>query len=116
MLLSITEFIGHFHVVLVHLPIGFLLIGLLLQWLSSKAKYHISKEVIKLVILSGMIAAIIACITGYLLSLSGDYAEDIKDWHMWMGIGVAAISIVIYAKINYWQFDSFYKILSIVLL
>jgi len=116
MLLSITEFIGHFHVVLVHLPIGFLLIGLLLQWLSSKEKYHVSKEVIKLVVLCGMIAAIISCITGYLLSLSGDYEKDIKDWHMWMGIGVAAISILIYAKINYGQFDVLYKTLSAVLL
>jgi uncharacterized membrane protein len=113
---SFTEFIGHFHPVLVHLPIGFLLIGLLLQWLSSKEKYHISKEVIKVVILLGMIAAIISCVTGYLLSLSGEYEEDIQDWHMWMGIGVAAISILIYAKINYGQLDNLYKILSVVLL
>jgi uncharacterized membrane protein/mono/diheme cytochrome c family protein len=115
-LLSVSEFIGHFHVVLVHLPIGFLLIGLLLQWLSSKEKYHISKEVIKIIILCGMIAAIISCITGYLLSLNGDYEEDAKDWHMWMGIGVAAISIIIYAKITYGQFDNLYKVLSIILL
>ena len=116
MLLTITEFIGRFHPVLVHLPIGFLLISLLLQWLSAKEKYHISKEVIKLVVLCGMIAAIISCITGYLLSLSGDYEEDIKDWHMWMGIGVAAISMLIYAKISYRQYGIQYKILSVVLL
>ena len=116
MSVSLTEFIGHFHPVLVHLPIGFLLIGLLLQWLSSKEKYHISKEVIKVVILFGMLAAIISCITGYLLSLSGDYEGSLKDWHMWMGIVVAAISILIYAKINYGQFDKLYKILSVGLL
>lgn len=116
MLLTITEFIGHFHPVLVHLPIGFLLIGLLLQWLSGKEKYLISKETIKVIILCGMIAAILSCITGYLLSLSGDYDEDIKDWHMWMGIAVAAVSIMMYAKINYDQYGISYKILSIVLL
>ncbi len=116
MLLTITEFIGRFHPVLVHLPIGFLLIGLLLQWLSSKEKYHVSKEVIKVVILSGMITAILACITGYFLSLSGDYDEDLIDWHMWMGIGVAAISILQYAKISYGQFDISHKILSLALL
>ncbi|MBA2561929.1 MAG: hypothetical protein H0V14_03290 [Chitinophagaceae bacterium] len=115
MLLTITEFIGRFHPVLVHLPIGFLLIGLLLQWLSSKEKYHVSKEVIKVVILSGMITAILACITGYFLSLSGDYDEDLIDWHMWMGIGVAAISILYYAKISYGQFDISHKILSVAL-
>ena len=116
MSVSFTEFVGHFHPVLVHLPIGFLLIGLLLQWLSSREKYNISKEVIKVVILLGMIAAIISCVTGYLLSLSGEYEEDVKDWHMWMGIGVATISILIYAKINNGQFDNLYKILSVALL
>jgi uncharacterized membrane protein/mono/diheme cytochrome c family protein len=116
MLLTITEFIGHFHPVLVHLPIGFLLIGLLLQWLFSKEKYHVSQQVIKVVILSGMIAAIVSCITGYLLSLSGDYDEDLVSWHMWMGISVAAISILLYAKINYAQFDILHRILSVALL
>ena len=50
--------------------------------------------------LCGMIAAIVSCITGYLLSLNGDYDEDRVGWHMWMGIGVAAVSIILYAKIN----------------
>jgi uncharacterized membrane protein/mono/diheme cytochrome c family protein len=116
MLLTITEFIGRFHVLLVHLPIGFLLIGLLLQWLSSKEKYHISQEVIKVVILSGMIAAILSCITGYLLSLNGDYDEDLVGWHMWMGISVASISFLLYAKIISGRFDIWYKILSVALL
>ena len=116
MFLTITEFIGRFHVALVHLPIGFLLIGLLLQWLSSKEKYHISTQVIKLIILCGMIAAIFSCITGYLLSLNGDYDEDILGWHMWMGIGVASISFLLYAKIISGRFDILYKLLGVVLL
>ena len=116
MLLTITEFIGRFHPVLVHLPIGFLLIGLLLQWLSSSKQYHISKEVIKLIFLCGMMAAIFSCITGYLLSISGDYDEKIKNWHMWLSIGVAIISILMYAKISYRQYGREYKILSVILL
>src|SRR5664279_4352644 len=116
MFLSITEFTGRFHVVLVHLPIGFLLIGLLLQWLSSKEKYHVSHQVIKVVILSGMIAAILSCITGYLLSLNGDYDEDLVGWHLWMGISVASISFLLYAKIISGRLDIWYKILSVALL
>lgn len=116
MLLTITDFIGRFHPVLVHLPIGFLLIGLILQWLSSNEKYNVSQQVIKVVTLAGMITAIISCITGYLLSLSGDYDENLVNWHIWMGIGVAIISIFFYIKISYRQFDLFNKILSIILL
>lgn len=116
MFLTITEFIGRFHVLLVHLPIGFLLIGLLLQWLSSKEKYNISKPVIEVTILFGMIAAIFSCITGYLLSLNGDYDESLVGWHMWMGISVASISFLLYVRIKYGQKDVLYKIFSIALL
>ena len=35
---------------------------------------------------------------------------------MWMGIGVAAVSILLYAKINHKQFDAWQRILSVVLL
>jgi uncharacterized membrane protein len=49
-----SEFIGHFHPVIVHLPIGILLIALLLIWLSKKEKYNISYQVLKIVLLSGV--------------------------------------------------------------
>ncbi|KAA9036408.1 hypothetical protein FW778_19060 [Ginsengibacter hankyongi] len=111
-----TEFIGRFHVLLVHLPIGFLLIGLLLQWISSTEKYNVSKEVITVIIFCGMIAAIFSCITGYLLSLSGDYDEGLVGWHMWMGISVASISFLLYVRIKFGQIDIWYKVLSVALL
>ena len=114
--LAFTDFIGRFHPVLVHLPIGFLMIGLLLQWLSAREQYHISREVIKIVFLLGMLSAIVACITGYLLSLSGEYEEDLKDWHMWMGIGVAVVSIIMYGSLVLRIFNIQYKILPFVLL
>jgi uncharacterized membrane protein len=116
MLLTITEFIGRFHVLLVHLPIGFLLIGLLLQWLSVYEKYQISQQVIKVIIFCGMIAAILSCITGYLLSLNGDYNESLVAWHMWMGISVASISFLLYARLLSGRLDIWYKTLSVALL
>lgn len=116
MLLTITEFIGRFHVLLVHLPIGFLLIGLLLQFLSSKEKHGISKQVIILIYLCGMIAAIASCITGYLLSLNGDYDESLLGWHLWMGISVAFVSAVLYVRLRFGKTDMLYKIFSFVLL
>ncbi len=94
MLLSITDFIGRFHPVLVHLPIGILLVGILLQWLSAFSKYNISVDVIKIVLLIGTATALLSCITGYLLSGSGDYDEALVSLHMWMGVGVAFTSLL----------------------
>ncbi len=99
MFLSVTELVGRFHPVLVHLPIGILLIGLLLQFLSAKEQYKISPEVIKIVLLYGTFTAIISCISGYLLSLSGDYDGSLVKWHMWMGVTVAFASVLLCIKI-----------------
>ncbi len=116
MLIVISEFIGRFHVLLVHLPIGFLLIGLLLQWLFSNEKYQVSKQVIILIYLCGMIAAIASCITGYLLSLNDDYDSGLLGWHMWMGISVAFVSAVLYIRLRFGKTDITYKVLSFALL
>jgi uncharacterized membrane protein len=114
--LSVTEFIGHFHPVFVHLPIGILLMGILLQWLSPYPQYNISASVIKIVLLIGTFTAILSCITGFLLSGSGDYDDDLVSWHMWMGIGVAAASLLFMQRILVKKNDVVTKATSISLL
>lgn len=116
MLLSITEFLGHFHPLLVHLPIGILLIGLLLQWLSRKEKHASLKPAIPIVLLWGTVAALASCITGYLLSISDDYDKTLVSLHMWMGIAVALVSLMLYAKEKNPAFAIDKRILSIGLL
>ena len=116
MLLTITEFVGRLHPALVHLPIGILLIALLLILLSGKKQYNISPAIINLVLLIGAISAVLACITGYLLSLSDDYDSGLIGWHMWMGIAVAFASILLYIKVVNRKMDITYKIISAALL
>jgi len=92
------ELLGHFHPVLVHLPIGILMVALLLQWLSSRKKYASIKPAVPIVLLWGSITALIACITGYFLSISDDYDRSLVNWHMWMAIGVLLTSATLYTK------------------
>ncbi|SDL78992.1 Uncharacterized membrane protein [Daejeonella rubra] len=104
---NITEFIGRFHPVLVHLPIGVLLVAALFQWLSSKEKYQSLSIAVSIALFWGMISAILSCISGYLLSNSGDYDGDLISNHQWFGIAVANISILAYGlnrrkKDNIW--------------
>ncbi len=100
MLLSISEFIGHFHPLLVHLPIGILLVGLLILFLFPKEKYREIQEAVHIVFFCGMLAAILSCVTGYILSRNDDYDKTTVNWHQWMGMTVAAVSIVLYFKIR----------------
>jgi uncharacterized membrane protein len=90
------ELIGHFHPVFVHLPIGILVLGVILQWMSGKSKFAGLKSALPVVWLLGMIGAIISCITGLMLSGIDDYDQKLVGWHQWLAIAVALISIVIY--------------------
>lgn len=90
-----TYFIGHLHPLLVHLPIGILLFGILMmiyQQLTGKDLHH----AITLSFLVGSISAIFACIAGWLLAQSGEYDEVLIQKHQWTGIITAIISLLIY--------------------
>jgi mono/diheme cytochrome c family protein len=96
MLLSIGLLFGRLHPLLVHLPIGILLMGLFLQLLSRWPRFGVSAGVVKVVLLCGALSAAASCLTGYVLSLSGDYDEDLVNLHMWMGIFVAIVSLLMF--------------------
>jgi uncharacterized membrane protein len=114
--LSILEFIGHFHPLLVHLPIGILLTALFLQWLSRKEKYRSYQSAVPIVLLAGTIAAFFSCITGWVLSTTDDYDQTLVGWHMWMGIATAFTSLLLYAKTVNPRFSVSRKLLTLILL
>lgn len=96
LLVSIIEFVGMFHPLLVHLPIGILLLAGVFQFLSRKEKYQSLSAAIRIALLLGMIGAIASCISGYLLSNTGDYDEKLIFNHQWFGIALACTSVVAY--------------------
>jgi mono/diheme cytochrome c family protein/uncharacterized membrane protein len=96
MLLSVSDFIGRFHPVFVHLPIGILLLACLFQWLMIKERFAVLQPAIPVTLFWGMISAIVSCISGYLLSTTGDYDGQLVSQHQWLGISVAVVSLILY--------------------
>lgn len=94
----LKQLLGRLHPLIVHLPIGFIIFGLLLQWYDRKKSEY--QKVIPLVFLWGGISAVAACITGYLQYLGEGYAFDSVKWHLWSGIATALFSYLIYAKLK----------------
>ncbi|MDP2337796.1 MAG: hypothetical protein Q8N05_15390, partial [Bacteroidota bacterium] len=93
LLFNVVEFIGNFHPLLVHLPVGILLLAAVFQLLSRKEKYQSLSAAVNISVFLGMISAIASCISGYLLSNTGDYDEELIFRHQWFGIALALISI-----------------------
>lgn len=96
MLLSLSMLIGRFHPVLVHLPIGILLLACLFQTLISKPRFAALQPAIPVAFLLGAISALASCISGFLLSNSGDYDATLVSRHQWMGIAVTVFSFALY--------------------
>lgn len=116
---NISTLIGRLHPALVHLPIGILILAFILQWIFRKEKNSNYQRAVDISLLVGVISAILSCITGYILSRSGDYDEQAVSLHQWMGISTAVISILLYylrrrGKAIRWQWPLMTVLLIIV--
>lgn len=83
---------GHFHPLLVHLPIGFLLLAILMDLLAYRQKWAQYRAAIPFTLLLGFVAALLSCGTGYLLAQNGSYDQETLGWHQWAAWTVAALS------------------------
>jgi uncharacterized membrane protein len=94
---DIFLFLGRFHPLIVHLPIGFLVIAFLLEALARfQEQYAPLRAATALVLLLGTWSAIVAAVFGYFLSMAGGYDPDTLFWHQWLGIGVAVTALTAY--------------------
>ncbi|WP_282117210.1 DUF2231 domain-containing protein [Cellulophaga baltica] len=91
---DIVLFLGRFHPLVVHLPIGFLFFAFVLEVFSRWKKNPVLTSGIPLALFLGALSGTVACILGYMLSLSGDYEESALDTHFWFGIATTAIAFV----------------------
>ncbi|WP_190809800.1 c-type cytochrome domain-containing protein [Flagellimonas sp. S3867] len=94
----LKQFLGRLHPILVHLPIGFIILGLLLQWYDRKIRAH--SKIIALIFLWAGILSAFACVTGYLQYLGEGYAFDTVKWHLWLGITTTIFCFLMYSKIS----------------
>tara|TARA_R110000868_G_scaffold13102_1_gene61628 strand:+ start:8651 stop:10057 length:1407 start_codon:yes stop_codon:yes gene_type:complete len=93
---DVVLFFGRFHPVVVHLPIGFLIMAILAQVAIRWPKFKPLENYLPLMWLMGAFSALLAVIFGYFLSLSSGYDEDTLFWHQWGGIAVMLLSFVCY--------------------
>lgn len=89
---DLALFIGRFHPVFVHLPIGFLLFAFLLEFASMMKRYEAFTSAVPFALLMGGLSGIAAGVSGYLLSGAGGYGEDLLATHQWLGISVVILS------------------------
>lgn len=98
-LITIAESIGRFHHLLVHLPIGILVLAVALHWVAANPRYAISGAVLRLAYGTGIGGVLLALITGFLRSNHGDYKDGPLALHMWLAIFTATLSLLVFARL-----------------
>ena len=91
---ELFPFLARFHPVLVHVPIGALLVAAILEALARTSRWCGVRPAIVPVVTAGAVSAVAAATTGYLLGQSGGYAGATFVGHQRAGIGVAVSSVV----------------------
>ncbi len=89
-------FFGRFHPLVVHLPIGFLLLAAVFEGLSRFEKYRSLKAAVSWSLLFGAISALFAVIFGFLISNDRGYDDQVLSFHQWFGILVMVLSVGLY--------------------
>jgi uncharacterized membrane protein len=97
---DLALFAGRFHPLLVHFPIALLLLAALLHLVVIRARARRpdggapTASALGLVLWLGASSAVVSAIAGLLLGSSGGYGGDTYSRHQWLGLGVAATSLM----------------------
>jgi len=99
---DLTLFFGRFHPLVVHLPIGILLMAAALEGLTRirqwKQRYDLS---VQLLLYAGAWTGILSVIAGLYLAQGGGYDPSTLAWHKRLGVLVALLAVVCYfAKVR----------------
>lgn len=91
---GILQLLGRLHPLLVHFPIGLLVIALFLELLTIRGKKKELHEGIKWMVYLGAIFASLSALFGWLLRIQEDYRGALVDNHQYTGIATAVLGVI----------------------
>ncbi|MDY7395574.1 c-type cytochrome domain-containing protein [Aureibaculum sp. 2210JD6-5] len=91
----ILLFLGRFHPVLLHLPIGALALTFFVDIIGRVRKDY-PQQIITYALGFSAITAILTCVLGYFLSLEGGYGQEVLDIHFYTGILTAILASILF--------------------
>jgi uncharacterized membrane protein len=91
---EIALFFGRLHPLLVHLPIGMIMVLAMLEVVAWLPKFQRANASAGFILALAAPLAVVTALCGWLLSLGGGYDAQLLFWHQWLGITTAGGSVV----------------------
>ncbi|HEY5911085.1 MAG TPA: hypothetical protein VJA21_10825, partial [Verrucomicrobiae bacterium] len=92
-LAPVATWLGHYHPVFIHLPIGGLSLVGLLEILALRSRFRGAAQHRSLLLALTVVGTIPAIVCGWFLSQSAGYDADLIRWHRWTGFGFLGASL-----------------------
>lgn len=92
---NLYQFFGRFHALVVHLPIGFIILAIVFECIAWKKKVDLSLA-ISYGLFIGALSGVIAVILGLMLASDGGYNIDTLNLHKWTGILTTVFAFLLY--------------------
>ncbi len=109
-----AEFIGRLHPLIVHLPIGIIVLAFLMELASRSNKWKNIKNAIPFVLQMAVIFSILAWATGWILPKEGQFEENLIGQHFWFAVAMTVATLITYLlsqtkikKLRNYYFPSF---------
>lgn len=91
---GILRFLGRLHPLVVHFPIGLLVVGLFFEVLTIKSRYNGLKEGAHWMVYLGVLSACVSSVLGLLLSNFDEYSGTLVQTHQTMGLVTTALGLI----------------------
>ena len=95
---SLLVLLGRFHPLIIHLPIGFIVMGLLIE--INKKNFKWSEEALKFIFFWAAISGVFSIVSGYFQYQKGGYLWETVDLHFYAGITTVVLSFCFYLYLN----------------
>lgn len=105
-------FLGRFHPMVLHFPIGLLFLGAVLEVYAFIRKKSFD-EAIKIAWLWGTVTSGIAVVLGFFLSLGGGYDENLLAWHFYGGTLIFVFALIAWFLRGHHKLGPAFKFFSV---
>ncbi len=92
--IALAQFLGRFHVMAVHLPIGLLLAVAVMDLVGASPRHRVLREAAGFVLGFATLSAVGSALLGWLLAFAGGYSGKLVSQHMWGGFILCAVSVL----------------------
>jgi len=89
-------FLGRFHPLVVHLPIGFLVLAILVEIFLGKKQSDQGPDYVRFILGWSVVGSALSILFGWLLAGNGGYTGSTLGWHRWLGVATGVVSLLLW--------------------